>query len=115
MLKRFIIFAIVISSLILPALASSDRDDDIFRMRAFARVFREIMRAPDRGIPRELLESTKCVAIVPGENKAAFIVGASYGRGWRRVERRIDAPLCSPPLVEGAGACKLGAPQLTLS
>ena len=81
MLKRFIFVAIAISSLILPALASSDRDDDVSRMRASARVFREIMRAPDKGIPRELLESAKCVAIIPGEKKAAFIFGASYGKG----------------------------------
>lgn len=81
MFKRFIFVAIVISSLILPALASSNRDDDISRMRASARVFREIMRAPDKGIPRELLESAKCVAIIPGEKKAAFIFGATYGKG----------------------------------
>ena len=36
---------------------------------------REIMSAPDRGIPRDLLERAKCVAIVPGEEKAAFIFG----------------------------------------
>jgi SH3 domain-containing YSC84-like protein 1 len=81
MLKRFIFITIGISSLILPALASSDRDDDVSRMRASARVFREIMRAPDKAIPRELLESAKCVAIIPGEKKAAFIFGASYGKG----------------------------------
>jgi len=81
MLKRFIFITIGISSLILPALASSDCDDDVSRMRASARVFREIMRAPDKAIPRELLESAKCVAIIPGEKKAAFIFGASYGKG----------------------------------
>ena len=81
MLKRFVLVAIAISSLILPALASSDRDDDVSRMRASARVFREIMRAPDKGIPRELLESARCIAIIPGEKKAAFIFGASYGKG----------------------------------
>ena len=81
MLKRFIFVAMVIPSLILPALASSDRNDDISRMRASARVFREIMRAPDKAIPRELLESAKCIAIIPGEKKAAFIFGASYGKG----------------------------------
>src|SRR5215469_859891 len=81
MLKRFTFVAMVISSLILPALASSDRNVDISRMRASARVFREIMRAPDKAIPRELLESAKCIAIIPGEKKAAFIFGASYGKG----------------------------------
>jgi lipid-binding SYLF domain-containing protein len=81
MLKRFIAIATVISSLGLPALAASDRDDDISRINDSARVFREIMDTPDKGIPRELLESAKCIAIIPGEIKAAFIFGARYGKG----------------------------------
>jgi lipid-binding SYLF domain-containing protein len=39
------------------------------------------MSAPDQGIPRDLLERTKCLAIVPGEEKAAFIFGGTYGKG----------------------------------
>jgi SH3 domain-containing YSC84-like protein 1 len=103
MLKRFIFITIGISTLILPALASSDRGDEISRMRASARVFREIMRAPDKAIPRELLESAKCVAIIPGEKKAAFIFGASYGKGLVtcRTPNGWSAPLF---LVVGGGS-----------
>jgi lipid-binding SYLF domain-containing protein len=106
MLKRFIFITIGISSLILPALASSDRDDDVSRMRASARVFREIMRAPDKAIPRELLESAKCVAIIPGEKKAAFIFGASYGKGLAtcRTTNGWSAPLF---LAVGGGSWRL--------
>jgi lipid-binding SYLF domain-containing protein len=39
------------------------------------------MNIPDKGIPNELLESAKCIAIVPGEVKFAFILGGNYGRG----------------------------------
>jgi lipid-binding SYLF domain-containing protein len=39
------------------------------------------MRTPDKGIPRDLLEKAKCVAIIPGEEKLAFIFGGNYGRG----------------------------------
>ncbi len=39
------------------------------------------MDTPDKGIPNELLESAKCIAIVPGEVKFAFIFGGNYGRG----------------------------------
>jgi lipid-binding SYLF domain-containing protein len=66
--------------LVLPTLAS-DRADDIGRIEKATQVFQEIMRTPDQGIPQELLEGAKCVAIVPGEEKAAFILGGSYGRG----------------------------------
>ena len=39
------------------------------------------MNTPDQGIPQDLLESAKCIAIIPGEVKFAFIFGGSYGRG----------------------------------
>jgi lipid-binding SYLF domain-containing protein len=66
--------------LVLPALAS-DRDDDIGRIQKATQVFHEIMATPDKGIPRDLLEKAKCVVIIPGEEKAAFIFGGNYGKG----------------------------------
>ena len=69
------------NSLALTTTVASDREDDINRTHKAAEVFREIMNTPDKGIPRDLLESAKCIAIVPGEVKFAFIFGGSYGRG----------------------------------
>jgi SH3 domain-containing YSC84-like protein 1 len=45
-------------------------------------VFLEIMTAPDKSIPRELLEKAYCVVVVPGLKKGAFIFGAKYGKGF---------------------------------
>jgi lipid-binding SYLF domain-containing protein len=81
MLKRLLIVAVLGLLVTLPALASSDREDDISRTHKAAQVFREIMNTPDQGIPQELLESAKCIAIIPGDVKFAFIFGGSYGRG----------------------------------
>jgi lipid-binding SYLF domain-containing protein len=44
-------------------------------------VVNEIMRTPDKGIPRDLLDKAVCVGIVPSELKGALIFGGSYGRG----------------------------------
>jgi lipid-binding SYLF domain-containing protein len=52
------------------------------RLKTSSEVLTEIMNAPDRGIPQELLEKAHCVVIVPGLKKAAFIVGGKYGRGF---------------------------------
>jgi len=52
------------------------------RLKTSAEVLTEIMTAPDQGIPRELLEKSQCIVIVPGMKKGAFIVGASFGRGF---------------------------------
>ena len=46
-----------------------------------AAVFHEIMNAPDQGIPQGLLNSAKCIAIIPGDVKFAFVFGGSHGRG----------------------------------
>lgn len=52
------------------------------RLKTSSEVLTEIMNAPDKGIPQDLLEKSQCVVIVPGLKKAAFIVGAKYGRGF---------------------------------
>ena len=81
MLKRIAWVTTLIASLVMPALASSDRSQDLDRLQASTQVFRQIMETPDKGIPQELLESAKCIAIIPGEKQAAFIVGGQYGKG----------------------------------
>jgi len=42
---------------------------------------KEIINAPDKGIPGSVFAGTKCVIVLPSVKKGAFIVGASYGRG----------------------------------
>jgi len=81
MLKRFLVGTTLALLVTLTAIASSDREDDVKRDHKAAQVFQEIMSAPDKGIPQELLESVKCIAIIPGDVKFAFIFGANYGRG----------------------------------
>lgn len=61
--------------------AASNKDVDK-RLEESAMVLKEVMDAPDKGIPDELLEKAHCVVIVPGMKKAAFIVGAKYGKGF---------------------------------
>jgi SH3 domain-containing YSC84-like protein 1 len=43
-------------------------------------VMHEIMNVPEN-IPQEVLEKAECVIVFPSVLKAAFVVGASYGRG----------------------------------
>jgi lipid-binding SYLF domain-containing protein len=55
--------------------------DEVSQSEKAARVFREIMGTPDKGIPRELLDGAECVAVFPSVLKAGFIVGGRGGRG----------------------------------
>jgi SH3 domain-containing YSC84-like protein 1 len=80
MLKRLLAFTMLTMFVTLTA-AASDREDDVNRTEKAAQVFKAIMNAPDQGIPQNLLESSKCIAIIPGDVKFAFIFGGNYGRG----------------------------------
>ncbi len=52
------------------------------RLDDSAEMLSEIMSAPDKGIPQDLLEKAQCVVLVPGLKKGAFIIGAKYGKGF---------------------------------
>src|SRR5271154_6973529 len=80
MLKRLLIVATLALVVALPVVAS-DHEDDVNRTHKAAQVFKEIMDTPDKGIPHDLLESAKCIAIIPGDVKFALVFGGSYGRG----------------------------------
>lgn len=54
---------------------------ELERVREADKVLQEIMKVPESGIPRDLLEKAHCMVIVPGMKKAGFIVGERYGVG----------------------------------
>jgi len=80
MFKRILIIS-AITLAATPLAFASDREDDVARTHKAAQVFQEIMNTPDRSIPHDLLKSARCIAIIPGDKKFAFIFGGSYGRG----------------------------------
>ena len=94
MLKRILIVTTLVVLATLTAVAL-DREDDVKRTQKAAQVFQEIMSTPDQGIPSDLLESAKCIGIIPGDKKFAFVFGGSYGRGLAtcRTEHGWSAPM----------------------
>ena len=81
MRKLVTLYLLMTLAMSLTARASSNRDDDIRRIEDSAQIFQEIMGAPDKAIPRDLLQSAQCIAIIPAEKKLAFVVGGNYGKG----------------------------------
>lgn len=61
--------------------AASNKDESVTRLKNAATVLQEITAAPDKGIPEEVLNSAKCVVVVPHLIKGGFIVGGKHGRG----------------------------------
>jgi lipid-binding SYLF domain-containing protein/osmotically-inducible protein OsmY len=61
--------------------AEEDRAKELSRVQSAGNVLKEIMDAPDKGIPAEILSSAECVAVVPSMLKGGFVFGARYGKG----------------------------------
>jgi lipid-binding SYLF domain-containing protein len=61
--------------------AGTARQDATDRLDNATKVLHEIMSAPDNGIPEEVLEHAKCVAVVPHTVKGGFIFGGKHGKG----------------------------------
>src|ERR1700723_3075480 len=75
------IFACAMSALLLAVTSwADDKEKDEDRLKNAGTVFKEILNVPD-DVPQDLLDKADCVVVFPSVLKAAFIVGASYGRG----------------------------------
>jgi len=92
-MKRILI-ALLLMSTFAPAVAAAgggSKNDEIKRLTRAAEVFNEIMGAPDKGIPGDLLDKSECIAVIPGLKKGGLGFGGKYGRGvvmCRRPERK---------------------------
>ena len=79
-MKKVILFALFLS-LASFAWSESSREATNDRLVHAGAVLHEIMAAPDKGIPEEVLEHARCVAVVPHLVKGGFVFGAEGGRG----------------------------------
>ena len=52
------------------------------RLAAAAETLVSLAKAPDSGIPSDLIKKAECVVVVPSLKSGAFVVGADYGRGF---------------------------------
>ncbi len=76
-----IMMVLALLSLTAVSRADQSKSDTDERIDKAGEVLRQIMAAPDRGIPQEVLDHAKCVAVVPHMVKGGFVFGAEGGRG----------------------------------
>src|SRR5919112_1141150 len=65
-------------------------------------VFQQVMGAPDRSIPSQLLDRAEAVAVFPGMLKAGFVVGGRGGSGV--ISRRVTGGWSVPAFFKMGGA-----------
>lgn len=61
--------------------ATAEHDKAVARLDEAGKVMNQLMAAPDTGIPQQVLDNAKCVAVIPSMIKGGFIFGAEHGRG----------------------------------
>jgi lipid-binding SYLF domain-containing protein len=81
-MKRWIaVLALVGSSAMVWASDMTPKQEATDRLEKAGTVLQAIANAPDKGIPDEVLNDAKCIAVVPNLVKAGFIFGGKHGRG----------------------------------
>ena len=94
---------------------ASAKEDSVERLQKSADVLKEIMAAPDKGIPEEVLDDAKCIVVVPHLIKAGFIVGGKHGRGVASC--RTDSGWSAPAFISvggGSWGLQIGAEGVDL-
>jgi len=81
-LSGILVFTALAASAAFAAKDDKDLNDVTERLDHASMVLHEIMATPEKGIPMDLLNRANCIVIVPNLKKAAFIVGAKYGKGF---------------------------------
>ena len=96
-MKLLLIAAVAISPILAKDHESAKRLNDA------AQVFSEVMSAPDKGIPQEMLEHAHCIVIVPDLKTAAFVFGGKYGKGYLSCRNKSGAGWSAPGTVRIEG------------
>jgi lipid-binding SYLF domain-containing protein len=92
-------------------------NEAVKRLDAAAVVFSEVMAAPDKGIPQEMLEHAHCIVIVPELKTAGFIVGGKYGKGYLSCRNKGKGGWSAPATVRiegGSVGFEIGASSADL-
>src|ERR1700691_5294037 len=106
-LSALLIAALIgLPTLFIPApTRADDTTTDQDRIRTAGTVLKEIMDIP-ANIPQSLIDKADCVIVYPTVLKAAFIVGANYGRGVMtcRSGENFHGPWSAPSMMALEGA-----------
>jgi len=86
---------------IVPLLAKNN--EAVKRLDEATAVFSEVMAAPDKGIPQDLLDNAHCIVIVPSLKTAAFLVGGKYGKGYLSCRNKGGSGWSAPGAVRIEG------------
>jgi len=93
-MKKLVTLVALISMGAATAASAETREAVQNRLDNATLVLHQIMSTPDKGIPEEVLEHARCIAVVPHMIKAGFVLGGENGKGVAtcRTENGWSAP-----------------------
>jgi SH3 domain-containing YSC84-like protein 1 len=103
-MKKYLVAATCLT-LVAGAVFAKKLNNEQKRLEECGVVMQEVLNVPDN-IPQELLEKAECVIVFPNLMKAAFVVGAEYGRGAMvcRTGAKFRGPWGAPAMYALEGA-----------
>ena len=102
-LKHYALLSVVIAGAQIPLFAAAEKVEITDRLQNAATAMQEIMKAPDQGIPEDLLRDARCAVVVPSLKKGAFIVGAKYGKGFLMCRDKATQAWSAPAAIRIEG------------
>jgi lipid-binding SYLF domain-containing protein len=101
------IITFLVAAAVMSSIASAESYEE--RLTDSTTVLREMSHTSDKGIPQDLLEKARCVVVVPGLKKVAFIGGGKYGRGYAAcMTRKGWSPPAAVRIEGGSFGLQLG-------
>ncbi len=92
------LLAIAFALLTMTTLTAQAGEEENKRAENAVRVLKEIMMAPDKSIPKDLLANAHAVAVIPDVIKAGLVVGGRHGDGLISVKTR-DGTWSNPSFI----------------
>jgi lipid-binding SYLF domain-containing protein len=85
----------LVATIALPVRAG---EEETQRAENALRVLTEVMQAPDKAIPKDLLQNAHAIAVIPDVIKAGFVIGGRHGEGLISVKTR-DGTWSNPSFI----------------
>ena len=103
-MKRILpMFVFSVLSVALVSAGQKDSANDLNRIKDATQVLDEVMAAPDKAIPRNVLEKAEGIAVFPGLLKGGLGIGAQRGHGILSVRDKKSGSWSNPAFLTITG------------
>jgi len=101
-----ILVVIALCATISPFVSADDKGStEKERVKEAGETLKQILDMPDKGIPKSVLNGSKCVIVLPSVKKMAVGIGGTYGRGVMSCRTGSDykGPWSAPIMMASSG------------